>query len=552
MANKRIDQLTELTSIDSSDLLVAYDVSEPGDEKSKKVTKTNFFSGYSTTSHDHNSTYLTISGGNITGSLSVGGDLTVLGTNFIANVEEVQVEDNTIVLNKSETGAGVTAGSAGIEIERGTETNYRFIFDETQDNFRVGMIGSLQAVATRQDSPTSNGITYWNDTDKRMDTSSTLISDIGNANKINSVTVSGTPVAGETLTYNGSIWTPSVSSYRKNIIINGNMDIWQRGTVFTGLTSSGKFGADRFCMVFSGITPTYAINQSTSLPAGTFNYSFRTTPTTADTSVGSSDWGAVRYRIEGYDIQRIMGKIMTLSFWVRHTQTGTHCISLVGGGGDRSYVIEYTINDSNTWEFKELTFTMHDGASGTWDFTNGNGLSIFWTLAAGSTFQTTKDAWQTGNYRATSSVQNFFGSTSNVFGLKQVQLEIGSIATDFDYRPIAEEIEFCQRYCEKSYDLNTAPGTATGVGAIFYEMWAGTTQPILTAFFRTRKNRAVTSSDVILYSTAGTINNVTLNAADQAATVASNGGENSFTFYPTATPTAGHNLQAHYVVDVEL
>lgn len=251
---------------------------------------------------------------------------------------------------------------------------------------------------------------------------------------------------------------------RKNVIINGNMDVWQRGTSFTGVTTSGQWGADRFVVVFSGLTPTYTVNRSTSVPSGTFNYSFRTTPTVADASVGNSDHGAVRYRIEGYDLQHLMGKVCTLSFWIRQTQTGIHCIALSNGSGDRTYVMEYTINQADTWEFKELTFTMHDGTSGTWDFLNDTGLSIFWTLAAGSNFQTTKDTWQTGNYRGTSNTQNFFSSTSNVFLLKQVQLELGPKATDFEIRNYVEELTRCQRYYESGstgyYPLVTTTTTS--------------------------------------------------------------------------------------------
>ena len=117
---------------------------------------------------------LNISGGNITGNVSIAGNLSVNGTTFTVNTETVTVEDNLILVNANETGAGVTAGVAGIEVERGTETNYHFLFDEYHDNFRVGISGALQAVATRQDTPAASGIAYWNSTLFRMDTTSNL------------------------------------------------------------------------------------------------------------------------------------------------------------------------------------------------------------------------------------------------------------------------------------------------------------------------------------------------------------------------------------------
>jgi len=142
------------------------------------------------TSHDHNDLYYTeneintisgsldtkistkfdIAGGNITGSLTIAGDLSVQGNNFIVNTQTVTAEDNLIVINSAETGAGVTAGVAGIEVERGSSINYLFYFDEGQDNFRVGVSGSLQAVATREDTPTANGVATWNNSLYRFDT----------------------------------------------------------------------------------------------------------------------------------------------------------------------------------------------------------------------------------------------------------------------------------------------------------------------------------------------------------------------------------------------
>lgn len=102
----------------------------------------------------------------------VGGNFTVSGTTFYTAVEEVLIEDNTLVLNYGETGAGVTAGTAGIEIDRGSEVNYRFVFNEAQDNFRVGISGSEQAVATREDSPIDTYVAWW-------DTSNVMMSTVG-------------------------------------------------------------------------------------------------------------------------------------------------------------------------------------------------------------------------------------------------------------------------------------------------------------------------------------------------------------------------------------
>lgn len=130
-------------------------------------------------------------GGSISGNVSIGGNLTVLGTEFIADVQTVQIADNLAVINYGETGAGVTAGFSGWEIDRGTATHYRFGFTESVGYFQVGKVGDLQTVATREDVPLSNGFARWNATLKRFDT--VVINNI----------VTGTGTAGQIAVFNG-------------------------------------------------------------------------------------------------------------------------------------------------------------------------------------------------------------------------------------------------------------------------------------------------------------------------------------------------------------
>ena len=110
----------------------------------------------------------------ITNNATITGNLIVNGTTFTLNAQTVLIEDNLLVINKNEIGAGVTSGISGIEVERGSVTNYQFLFDEPQDNFRVGISGALQAVSTREDTPISNGLSFWNSSAYRMDTNENL------------------------------------------------------------------------------------------------------------------------------------------------------------------------------------------------------------------------------------------------------------------------------------------------------------------------------------------------------------------------------------------
>ncbi len=114
---------------------------------------------------------------NMTGinDLSVGGDLFIDGTAFIVHSGEVSTSDTIIYINYGEIGAGVTAGQAGIQVDRGTLTDYQFLFVEADDNFQIGEIGSLQPVATREAAPGDNFVPYWNDSEKRFDTTGSLL-----------------------------------------------------------------------------------------------------------------------------------------------------------------------------------------------------------------------------------------------------------------------------------------------------------------------------------------------------------------------------------------
>jgi hypothetical protein len=115
-------------------------------------------------------TYLSLAGGTITGALTVSGNLTVNGSNTTVNSTTVTTSDNTIVINNGEVGSGVTAGIAGIIVDRGTATDYQFVFVESDDSFKVGTEGSLQKVATREDAPVDTGIAYWDNTTYKFNT----------------------------------------------------------------------------------------------------------------------------------------------------------------------------------------------------------------------------------------------------------------------------------------------------------------------------------------------------------------------------------------------
>lgn len=234
----------------------------------------------------------------------------------------------------------------------------------------------------------------------------------------------------------------------KNRIINGDMKIAQRGTSFAN--ASAMYTLDRYSY-YHVSTSAITISQSTDVPSGSgLSNSLRATVTTADTSIATGDYSTIIQNIEGYQVADLVGVPFTVSFWVRSSKTGVHCIRLRNSGVDRCYVAEYTINSSDTWEKKSVTISSGLPSDGTWNFNNGLGLLLSWTLASGSNSQTTStDTWLSANvYQGTSNQVNCLDTVGNIFAITGVQLEKGSSSTDFEFRPYQFELDLCSRYYE--------------------------------------------------------------------------------------------------------
>lgn len=251
------------------------------------------------------------------------------------------------------------------------------------------------------------------------------------------------------LTFNGSgTMTLQNRPSNKNAIINGDFNIWQRGASFTSVAHA-TYTADRWLYLKSGAM-VHDITLSNDVPtvaqAGRLiTNSLKADCQTVDSSIASSDYAIIRQKIEGFNFIPLAQKEITVSFWVKATKTGIYSVHLTNSGEDRSCVKEFSINASNTWEFKTIVFPASP-ATGTWNYINGIGLQIGFTLASGSTFNTTPDSWQIGNFLGTSNQVNACDSTSNDFLITGVQLEEGNVATPFENRTFADELSLCQRY----------------------------------------------------------------------------------------------------------
>ena len=242
----------------------------------------------------------------------------------------------------------------------------------------------------------------------------------------------------------------------RNKIINGKAELAQRGASFAAV-ADGAYTLDRWRFGNTSAA-VVTISQQSDVPADNeFQNSLRVAVTTADATIAAGDTCFISQRIEGYNVRDLIGRTFTLRFRVRSSKTGVHCIAFRNSGLNRSYVAEYTVSAANTWETKSVTLTGGLITAGTWDWTNGTGLEVCFVLAAGSTFQTTAGAWQTGNFLDTANQVNCLDSNTNIFAITGVQLEVGSVATPFEHRPFGAELGLAQRYY-----VRVGPGFGNG------------------------------------------------------------------------------------------
>ncbi len=233
----------------------------------------------------------------------------------------------------------------------------------------------------------------------------------------------------------------------RNLIINGEMRISQRnGTNNTTIASGATYGLDRF----SGRSQTgsgHTMAQSTDAPVGFLNSAKITIGTGAAPSAGHKNY--FYQTVEGNNIAHLEAgtanpKTVTFSFFVKSSLTGNFGAAITNGGGDYSFTFPYTINSANTWEKKTKTITLT--SSGTWPTNTDGGLTVFFDLGSGSDYEGTPNQWNNAlDIRSSSDVKLVATSSATLF-ITGVQLEVGSVATDFEHKSYGQELALCQRY----------------------------------------------------------------------------------------------------------
>ena len=265
------------------------------------------------------------------------------------------------------------------------------------------------------------------------------------------VSISGTNglVFNDASTQNTSAFTGGFAF--RNRIINGGMTIAQRGTSSLTQTGAFQYPVDRF-LIYGDPTSKFTAQQnagSVTPPAGFKNYLGITSSSAY--SVGSADVFVVAQQIEGYNVADLAwgtasASTVTLSFRVYSSLTGTFGGSLRNGAGNRSYPFTYSIPVANTWT--TISVTIAGDTTGTWATDNSVGLAVWFGLGIGSASSGTAGAWAGASYFSVTGATSVVGTNGATFYITGVQLEKGSTATSFDYRPYGTELALCQRYFE--------------------------------------------------------------------------------------------------------
>jgi hypothetical protein len=375
--------------------------------------------------------------------LGAGAVVYELGTIAVQNIQA----DGTVTVGIDDTGYDVTFF--------GATTGKKLFWDESADTLNVAGTTALDG------SLSVTGVTS-NADGSAAAPSITNTGDTNTGIFFPAADTVGVAVGGTEVWRYGS--NPTTA---KNLIINGAMAVAQRGGTVSVASAAGPTytAVDQFLINNDTGAQAFDTTQDATVLTGV-GKSLKVDVTTADASVAAGDFAVVEQRIEAQNLVHLLygtasAKKLTLSFDVRSPKSGTHCVGLYCDDGARSITKEYTIASADTMERVSVTFDGDTG--GTINFDTGIGMRVQWPLIAGSNFQQTADAWAAGQKPATSNQQNLCDNTANNFYISNVQLEVGSVATDFEHEDIGTTQLKCYRYLRQLGTLGSGnPGLFAG------------------------------------------------------------------------------------------
>ncbi len=335
-------------------------------------------------------------------------------------------------------------------------------------------------------------------------------------------------------------------------VVNPGMNLWQRGTTFTGVTTADML-ADQYEIEFvTSVGVMDAIQVSPTVSAivtasgQRINHALRINVTTIDASIAAAEFVTLSQKIEGYRAALLMHNQFTVSFFVRSNLTGQFALAVGNSNRDRTFIKTFSPAVADVWERISIVVATQD-LTGTWDYQTGIGLDLQWTLVAGTDFEGTDGVWNSTNDLAVTGQVNFLSSTSNYLELTGVQIDLGAEALAYRGIPIEQDTHAAERYFQKSYDIDVDPAATSALGQVAM-IQNGTThkEPIA---LRTTMREAPT---VIAYNpTDGTTAQwEDVGVGGEPVTIA-NSGMRGFTVFVTAG-TTGLELNGHWTAESKL
>jgi hypothetical protein len=255
------------------------------------------------------------------------------------------------------------------------------------------------------------------------------------------------------------------------------MRVDQKNTATTPITTNG-IATDRW-YVEDSCDAVLSAQQSTDVPTGEgFSKSLKVTATTADASIGATEFSVITQHIEGINTSQLAwgaggAKPIVVSFWVKATTTGTYSFTVYNNGASRLCPNAYTVNASNTWEKK--TIYINGDITGTWLTDTGRGVTCNFYTALGTNYLGTSGVWNGSNIYGVIGQANAWASTNNIFAITGVQVEQNLQPTPFEHRPIGVELALCQRYYFRANPSSQASKNLNSMGTYYSSTaWYGT------------------------------------------------------------------------------
>jgi len=352
----------------------------------------------------------------------------------------------------------------------------------------------------------------------------------------------------------------------KNLLINGGMNVWQRSTANTPITSSGYHSVDRISTSLN-LLGSWMHARSTDVPSGQgFGYSLKIDCITADASPAINDYKSILQKIEGQNIQHVAhgtsnAKQLTFSCWVKSNKTGVYTVEFYkyGTSTQRHIAKEITINDANTWEKKTVTIP-GDTTEGV-NNNNANSLEVHIWLGAGlafksGTFNDSTWATATNANRISSNQVNLADSTANEFLTTGWQLEVGEQATSFEFEPVDKIEQKCFRYFYSTRQISgsTYPGASFAHGISGTRYASGTTFPVtMRAFPSVTIKRPSDGATGDAHKYLGVDGTTTTADTDLGSVTVVDRGRTGFPYFTvTVGGNTGGGLLFHYEANSEL